>query len=83
MSTIEFTAVPEAGVIPIPKEYRDEITGEVRVIVRKQDGRKMGKELQKELERVFEKYAGVTPFQEIDPVTWQREQRREWHKRTS
>ncbi|MBI5471532.1 MAG: hypothetical protein HY961_04215 [Ignavibacteriae bacterium] len=79
MNAIEFTTTPQAGVITIPQEYRDEIEGEVRVIVLKENDKKTGVELRKELEAVFEKYKGVTPFQGIDPVEWQREQRREWH----
>lgn len=82
MNAIEFTATPHAGVITIPKEYLDEIEGEVRVIVLKENGKKVGRELQMELEEIFEKYKGVTPFQDLDPVEWQREQRREWQKRT-
>ncbi len=68
MNAIEFTATPHAGVITIPKEYLDEIEGEVRVIVLKVNGKKTGRELQKDLEEVFEKYKGVTPFQDINPV---------------
>ncbi len=82
MDPIEFTTTPHAGIITIPKEYRDEIEGEVCVIVLKENGKKTGVELEKELKSVFDKFPGVTPFQDIDPVEWQRDQRREWQKRT-
>ena len=33
MQAYEFYAKPENGVIPIPEQYRDKITGDVMVIV--------------------------------------------------
>jgi len=83
MVAIKFTSTPHQGLITIPEEYREQLNGIVNVILIKENENSNGNELIHSLEMLFEKYKNVNPFIEIDPVEWQREQRREWQSRVT
>ncbi len=81
MVAIKFTSIPHHGIITIPEEYREQTEGTFNVILIKENENANGDTLKHSLESIFEKYKDVIPFREIDPVEWQREQRREWKNR--
>ena len=78
MSSLEFTAKIEHGVIRLPKEFEEYDNAVARVVVSVEsvDEKKARKE---RLFAAFEKLAEANPFADIkDPVEWQRKLRDEW-----